>query len=62
MQTAQSSVFVQVIQWVNVFVQILYPIALVIVLVLAYVEFRKLVKRLAPVPKATTTEKAKEKA
>ena len=66
MVPTQTPMYVQVIQWVDAIVGIVYPIALVIILSLAYLQFKKLVRSLVPedkkVAKIQPAEKVEEKA
>lgn len=58
----QQPMYIQILQWANWVISILYPVVLVCILFLAWKDFRRLVDHFAPRPVAEEKSQAKKKA
>lgn len=52
-----APMYLQVVQWANLIIQLIYPVALVVILALALVKFWQLVNRIAPESQGETESK-----
>jgi len=57
----QQPFYIQILQWANWIISILYPVVLVCILFLAWKDFRRLVNHFAPRPVAEEKTQSEKK-